>query len=77
MCTHKHRLRYNEEGISHKATSLLIDANPIIGEIGLQTIFNSLRKNSTMRELTNNCSMTDTGVELKVHDQESRLTRGI
>ena len=69
-------LRYNEireEGVSHIAeildnaalmSALFIDSN-LIGEQGLQTIFNTLGKNNSLIVLSiTNCGMTDTGVTL-------------
>ena len=68
-------IRYNqisEEGASHIArvlnstgvlSSLWLSNNPEIGDKGLQSIFDALKQNKTLKELRiDNCGMTDIGV---------------
>ncbi|MCG8620909.1 MAG: hypothetical protein MJE68_02755, partial [Proteobacteria bacterium] len=68
-------IRFNqisEEGASHIAkvlnstgvlSSLRLSNNPKIGDKGLQSIFDALKQNKTLKELIiDNCGMTDTGV---------------
>ena len=65
------RNEIHEEGASHIAellntsivSTLSLNGNPIIGDKGLQTIFDTLKQNKTLKVLdVSKCGMTDTGV---------------
>ena len=77
------RNEIHEEGASHIAellnsTSIVswlsLHHNPIIGDKGLQTIFDALKQNKTLKELNvSGCNMTDTGVAFDALKQNKTL----